>query len=224
MGEIKVGDVFVIIIYFFGFAVQSMAEELLCRGFLLTNIARKHKPITAIIVSSIFFTLLHVGNPGYGLFPLISIFLFGILMSTFVYYTGDIWMACGIHCAWNFTLTNLVAPTEVSVLGSDNPSIFLIDLTTSDQFRQSISSIFILGLTIAVLFAIMIVQYKKEKHLSSVLQESDELTTPCGENEENLNQAENEICENIEETSTVNENTECEKIDENTIEQVEADV
>lgn len=97
-----------IVIYFVGFMFQGASEEIMFRGFLMTDIARKNKITIAIITSSLIFSLMHIFNPGITIFELISIFLMGIFLSLYIICFDNIWGACAIHTIWNFVQVNIV--------------------------------------------------------------------------------------------------------------------
>lgn len=82
-------------------SIQSTTEELLCRGWLLTSLAVKHRTDWAILVSSFFFTIIHIGNDGLSLIPLLDLFAFGMLAALCFFKFGNLWIISGIHAAWN---------------------------------------------------------------------------------------------------------------------------
>ena len=102
--------------------IQGMAEEVMCRGFLLTSISRCHSVTTAVLVSSAVFSLLHILNPsGFLHLPLINIFLYGIFASMLFLRTESIWFCAGFHTAWNFTQGTILG---IPASGLKLPSIF----------------------------------------------------------------------------------------------------
>ncbi|MGX8773646.1 MAG: CPBP family intramembrane glutamic endopeptidase [Bacillota bacterium] len=108
--------------------IQSTSEELWCRGFMYERI-NVHYPLwVAILVNSLFFAALHLGNPGAGFLPIADIAICGLSFSIAKWYTGSIWFPMGIHTAWNFTqnflfgLPNSGIVSEASVFGLDAAS------------------------------------------------------------------------------------------------------
>lgn len=95
-------NIVVILIYLIGYALQGASEEILCRGYLMVSIGRKHSLTTALIVSSLFFAVLHLGNPGITPLAFINLFLSGIMFGLYVIKTGNLWGACAMHSLWNF--------------------------------------------------------------------------------------------------------------------------
>lgn len=117
-----------IILFFLAFVVQGASEEFLLRGYFMVSLSRDYAPSIAIAVSSVVFSILHIGNDGFGIIALINIFLFGAFLGIYVFKRGDLWGACAIHTAWNFAQGNIFG---VSVSGMKIlPSIFRTELDT----------------------------------------------------------------------------------------------
>lgn len=76
-------------------------EELDARGYVLQNLAEGIGFPGAILVSAIYFGILHLLNPGAGLASTIGVALFGVLAALGYWATGHIWMPIGMHAAWN---------------------------------------------------------------------------------------------------------------------------
>ena len=90
-------------------AVQSFAEEFLCRGFLYQRLlTATGKPFPAIFLNSLFFALFHTFNDGVTMLALYDLLITGIFFSMVVYYSDSLWMAAGIHTTWNFTQSILL--------------------------------------------------------------------------------------------------------------------
>ena len=56
-----------LLIYFIGFLIQGMSEELVVRGYTLGMMERYTSKKVAIFISSLFFGLLHLLNPNFGI-------------------------------------------------------------------------------------------------------------------------------------------------------------
>ena len=91
-----------LILYLFGFLIQGAAEEILLRGYFMISLTATAKPLTAAVTSSLLFSLLHVGNAGTSFLSILNVFLFGLLLGFLVFRTGSLWLAAGLHGAWNF--------------------------------------------------------------------------------------------------------------------------
>lgn len=109
----------------------AMLEELLFRGVLLRITEEVCGTTAAIIVSAGLFAVAHAANPGAT--PVIIFALavdLGLLLSLAYVLTRNIWLAVGIHLAWNF-MQGFVFGTEVS--GSREPSsLFTTSMTGPD--------------------------------------------------------------------------------------------
>lgn len=71
-------------------------EEWMCRGLVLRGLLQKTRPVTAIIVSAVFFAVLHM-NPWQAL----PAFLFGLLFGYVYYKTGSLKLTMLMHCVNN---------------------------------------------------------------------------------------------------------------------------
>lgn len=111
-----------LILFAIGFVIQGLAEEVMCRGFLIAHITRRYSVKTAVIASSILFALLHVFNlSGISFLALINLFLFGVFASLMFLYSENIWLCAGFHTVWNFVQGNIIG---VPVSGIPIPSVF----------------------------------------------------------------------------------------------------
>jgi uncharacterized protein len=84
-----------------GFALQSSAEELLFRGWMLSAIATKFGVVAAILISSAIFALLHY-DPGATPIFVTNVILFGVFASCWSLRAGTVWGAMGFHAGWNW--------------------------------------------------------------------------------------------------------------------------
>ncbi|WP_454836954.1 CPBP family intramembrane glutamic endopeptidase [Rhodococcus qingshengii] len=85
--------------------VQASTEEIVVRGYLLQwHGLTLTNSWAAVIVPSVLFALVHLDfHP----LVLINIFLFGLLFSFLSLAQGSIWLAAGIHTAWNMAQSNI---------------------------------------------------------------------------------------------------------------------
>lgn len=86
----------------FGFLIQGATEEILCRGWLMQALGAKYTPVFAVVISSLFFMILHGANPGITLLPLINLALFGVFAAVYTINEKGLWGICGFHSAWNW--------------------------------------------------------------------------------------------------------------------------
>jgi membrane protease YdiL (CAAX protease family) len=95
-------------LFFLGVAVS---EELLVRGYLLTNLAealggferigRRWAIVIATLSTAALFGLLHASNPSASALSITNITLFGVLLGLAYVWTDRLGVAIGLHLAWN---------------------------------------------------------------------------------------------------------------------------
>jgi uncharacterized protein len=85
------------------FAPAAIAEELLVRGFVLHQLRRGIGALPAALTTSLFFALLHAGNPGVSLLAALNIALVAAGLALAVLRSQSIWPAASFHLAWNWT-------------------------------------------------------------------------------------------------------------------------
>ena len=150
-----------VVLYFFGYMIQGMAEEVLCRGYFMVSLARRCSIPVAVFVSSSAFSLLHLGNPGITALAVVNLTLFGIFAGVVMIKEGNIWMVAGIHSMWNFTQGNVFG-IQVSGLEQQN-SIFSSIMSDEKQWISggsfgleggaAVSIVLVIGILCAVLLA-----------------------------------------------------------------------
>lgn len=84
---------------------QGSNEEILIRGFTLQSWGQKLPAWVAIFGLSLLFSLLHgvVTSP----IPLAMIFFYAVFATFVVLWQKSLWLICGIHAGWNFTMGNI---------------------------------------------------------------------------------------------------------------------
>ena len=106
-----------LVLLFFGFVLQGMSEEVLCRSYFLVSLARKKGYIwMAVIVNALAFAALHLGNAGIAPLAFVNLILFGIFASVDFVKRGNIWGIAAIHSIWNFAQGNIFG---ILVSGND---------------------------------------------------------------------------------------------------------
>lgn len=91
-----------IILLLFGFIIQGLTEEVLCRGYLQGSLSAIMDEKWAILISAVCFAILHGANPGIQVLPLINLFIFGLVFSLLYAYSENILYVGAAHSAWNF--------------------------------------------------------------------------------------------------------------------------
>lgn len=95
------------LLVFLGWMVQGAAEEVLARGFLLPLIGARWGAIAGILISSLFFALLHLLNPNVTAISLLNLTLFGFFAALYALFEGGLWGVFAIHAIWNWAQGNL---------------------------------------------------------------------------------------------------------------------
>ncbi len=83
--------------------IQSGAEELVTRGYMMGALRERYSVLLAIAVNALFFGALHLTNPGITALSFLNIVAVAVALSLVMYYFGSIWMCIAVHTAWNFT-------------------------------------------------------------------------------------------------------------------------
>lgn len=151
-GDVTGPEFWQFIVFFF---VVSVLEELVVRGYILTNLLESMHPFWALILSSLLFMSLHLGNPNIEFIPILNLFLAGILLGASFVYTKNLWFPIGLHWSWNL-FQGPVFGFEVS--GVETKSLFQQDIIQDNYltggafgFEGSIlATIFIVASTIAI--------------------------------------------------------------------------
>jgi uncharacterized protein len=148
----------------------AMGEELVFRAVLFRIAEQVAGTTVAIAISAAIFGLLHAANPGATAFGIGALTIeFGIMMALAYVVTRNIWLAVGIHMAWNFT-QGYVFGVEVS--GVSQPysilktSVSGPDLLTGGTFGPE-ASILALGVS-AVASAVLVVLILRKRGWESL--------------------------------------------------------
>jgi len=152
--------------FFFGFIlffiVQSFSEEIIFRSFLIPMIQHRIGTLAALIISSLLFFVVHLGNPNASWMGMINLILGGVLMGLLFLKYKNIWMPTGFHASWNFVQSAFLG---FPVSGLEIHSLVDLEETGNDYisggafgYEGSLISIVILVVTIFYLL-------KKDKQL-----------------------------------------------------------
>jgi membrane protease YdiL (CAAX protease family) len=88
---------------FFGIGFATgYSEELGFRGYILQNLSDGIGLMWAVVVSCIFYGIMHMTNPNSTLLSGVLIALFGFLRIFGLLRTGQLWLSIGMHAGWNF--------------------------------------------------------------------------------------------------------------------------
>ena len=82
----------------------AVAEEILFRGVVFRLIEEKLGSYAALVISSLFFGVVHLSNDNSSLFAALAISIeAGLLLGLAYMYTRNLWFPIAIHFAWNYT-------------------------------------------------------------------------------------------------------------------------
>lgn len=84
------------------FAVAAAFEESLFRGYVLQTLSRAGLAWLGILLTSVFFLAVHLGNPESGTIAAINTGLAGIWFGIAYLRTRDLWFVWGMHLIWNW--------------------------------------------------------------------------------------------------------------------------
>ena len=149
------------LLWFLAYFIQSSAEEIMCRGFLQTSLARRINTKWAIFISSLAFAIPHVFTilDIEGITMWIAIFnllLVSWLFSIVMIKENSLGAACGVHFGWNFclgTIYGLEVSGGISSSGILNFSIKSnFDLFTGGIYGIEASILIIPILCISITF------------------------------------------------------------------------
>ncbi len=101
--------------YALAMIVVGVTEEYLFRGYMLQTLARGIGFWPAAVLTSLLFVLAHVGKTGENVVDYASLFCFGLVACFTVARTGSLWMAAGLHSAFDFM--------QLFVIGTPNGSM-----------------------------------------------------------------------------------------------------
>lgn len=111
------------------FAIAAAAEEAMFRGYPLQTFARSGYAWFAIAMTSLFFGLAHLSNPGVNLISTANTILAGIWFGVAYLKTRDLWFVWGLHLVWNW-IQGAVFGIEVSGLTDITRSPLLREIDT----------------------------------------------------------------------------------------------
>lgn len=90
-----------------GWMIQSASEEIAIRGWLIPVLGNRSTPLTAILITSIIFGILHLFSSGVTVLSFTNLVLSGAFFAEYAIYSNNIWGVCGMHFSWNMTLGNI---------------------------------------------------------------------------------------------------------------------
>ncbi len=120
--------VFAMLVFFAGVA---LSEETLTRGVLQHTFVRKGYVKLGLILPSLLFGALHLGNPSATWLSIFNTMLIGLILALGVYLGKNLYSAIGFHLTWNFFLS-IVYGLPVSGFDFSKYSMMQAQLKQSD--------------------------------------------------------------------------------------------
>ncbi len=147
-----------LLLFLVGFFLQTACEEFLTRGIFFSRLREKGL-LWAVVIPSIAFAALHLGNPNVSFLGLFNIFLFGVIMALVVEKTGSILPAWGLHFGWNvteslvFNLPNSGMSIETGIFAfTENPNASSLLTGSGFGLEASVCTTLVFGLVILLIY------------------------------------------------------------------------
>lgn len=84
------------------FAIVAFNEEILVRGYVLTNLMASMNKYWALIVSALLFSVMHLANDSTSIISTVNLFLAGIMLGIYTIHKRNLWFPIAMHFTWNF--------------------------------------------------------------------------------------------------------------------------
>ena len=128
-------DALYLLVGFLAVLIQSGGEELMTRGYMLGATRERYGAVFAIAFNSLFFAAAHLMNPGVTALSIINIVLVGVLCSLLVIFYDSLWMAMGLHTAWNYCQSLLLGLPNSGIVSAK--ALFKLDAATDSVFYSA---------------------------------------------------------------------------------------
>lgn len=148
--------------YFIAFFIQSTSEEFLVRGLLTRALFDKFGKKIAIVLPSVFFGLLHLGNEGVTVLSTLNTILVGIFFAKLLFYTDNIMVTSGAHAGWNFSMAMIYGLNVSGFSGFDSLLNFkILSYALYDKAYGPEGSIVVTFIEIISIFIIFYLEKRK---------------------------------------------------------------
>ncbi len=85
------------------FAVVAVNEEIVLRGYVLSNLRASMNGYLAVFVSAAVFASLHMWNAHLSFLGMLNLALAGVILGLYYHHFQNLWFPVGLHLTWNFT-------------------------------------------------------------------------------------------------------------------------
>jgi uncharacterized protein len=108
--------------------IAAALEEVMFRGLPLQVLARNTNFVIAMLVISMLFGFIHLGNPNRTVYSTMDTIFAGIWLSLAYFKTRSLWLPTGLHVGWNFFLGSFYGlPVSGIDWFSKNSLLFAVD-------------------------------------------------------------------------------------------------
>ncbi|MEN9443624.1 MAG: hypothetical protein RIS47_514 [Bacteroidota bacterium] len=84
------------------FGLVALHEEILIRGYILSNFIQSYGKRLGLLSSALLFGFMHFQNPSFNILAFINISIAGILLGVSYLYDQNLSLPIGMHWSWNF--------------------------------------------------------------------------------------------------------------------------
>ena len=147
--------------------VQSGAEELVTRGYMMGALGKRYPVWVAIATNALLFAALHLANTGITVLSFLNIAAIGLALSLVIYYLDSLWMCVAIHTAWNFTQNFLFGLPNSGVVSKS--SFLHLDAASDSLFYDVAFGVegTLTAVVVIAAFAVGVVLFVKRKGLKA---------------------------------------------------------
>lgn len=105
--------------------IIAFNEEILVRGYILSNLNQSMNKYVGLALSSVLFAVMHMLNPSWTWISMLNITLAGMVLGVFYIHRKNLWFPIALHFSWNFVQGPI---TGFEVSGLQMNSILQIDV------------------------------------------------------------------------------------------------
>lgn len=145
--------------------IQSGAEELVTRGYMIGALRKRYPAWVAVAVNALVFGALHLASPGITVLSFLNIVLVALALSLVMVCFNSIWLCIAVHMAWNYT-QNFIFGLPNSGIVSEG-SFLHLDAARDSLFYNATFGIegSLTAVLVLAAFAVCVVLYAKKKGL-----------------------------------------------------------
>ncbi len=156
-----------LLLFLVGFVAQTLAEELLYRGYFLSVFLRPGgSPWLGILVISVFHVIPYIGV-GMNAFGFINTALMGFLLTVLALRTGSIWLTTGLSAAWNLVVSCILGNSYLPTLLRLIPTVGH-DLVSGGTAGMECGLLMTLLLLIGLILALFLPSWRKTRTPSDI--------------------------------------------------------